>query len=188
MKRAQLISEIVGEFLLPLLGFIFWDWSLYFILLYIIFDYFIRLVYAFWRPQLNNKRQLIRPFLFFISFLILSHFYAALSDITWRFDKAFSDFFWYDDLFIPQGFILIPLLLYTEYSRSRMEIMLSGSFDIVKMLQNIANRLFLATLILILMSVILAIFSWTQFTATIFFLAFWLFLIIQENKGAFLKD
>ena len=43
MKKAQLISEILGDCLLPLLGFLWWGWDLYFILLYLLFDYTIRL-------------------------------------------------------------------------------------------------------------------------------------------------
>ena len=111
MKRVQFISEVLGDFLLPLLGFLFWDWDLYFILLFIIFDLSIRLAYAFIRRESRRADWLLRPALFYICFLVISHFYIVLSDPTWRFGAAFSSFFWYADFFIPQGLILIPLLI-----------------------------------------------------------------------------
>lgn len=186
MRKAQLIGEIAGEFLLPLLGFLFWDWDLYFILLFILFDYLLRIAYALWRPEVRNKFALIRPALFFITFVIISHFYMVLTDPTWRFTPAFSAFFWYEDFYIPQGFVLIPLLFYTEYSRQRMEIVLNGSFDPSGMIKKIAQRLVLATVVFMIMSVLLTLTGWSKSTETIFFLSSWLVLILFENRRAFL--
>ncbi len=186
MRKAQLISEIAGEFFLPLLGFLFWDWDLYFILLYILFDYSLRIVYALWRPEVKNKIALIRPALFFITFVIISHFYMVLTDATWRFGTSLYEFFWYEDFYIPQGFILIPLLFYTEYSRRRMELMLNGRFDPSGMIKKMGQRLVWATVIFMIMSVLLTLTSWSTSTETIFFLISWLVLILIENRRAFL--
>ncbi len=188
MKKAQLISEILGDFLLPLLGFLFWDWDLYFILLFIIFDLSIRLIFTFFRPESRKIALLLRPVLFYLTFLIISHFYIVLTEPTWRFATAFSAFFWYEDFFIPQGFILIPLLIYTERSRQRMELMLYGSYNALLHLKKLGARLLASTVIFMLMSICLAIFSWSETVEIIFFLSAWLLLIISENKAAFLKD
>ncbi len=188
MKKAQLISEILGDFLLPLLGFLFWDWDLYFILLFIIFDLSIRLVFAFFRPESRKLALLLRPVLFYFTFLIISHFYIVLTEPTWRFASAFSAFFWYEDFFIPQGFILIPLLIYTERSRQRMELMLHGSYNAVSHLKKLGARLIASTVIFMLMSICLAIFSWSETAEISFFLSAWLLLLISENKAAFLKE
>lgn len=188
MKKVQLISEILGDFLLPVLGFLFWSWDLYFILLFIILDLSIRLIFAFFRPETRQLALFLRPILFYLTFLIISHFYIVLSEPTWRFASAFSAFFWYEDFFIPQGFILIPLLIYTERSRQRMELMLHGSYDAVLQLKKLGARLLASTIIFMLMSICLAIFSWSESVEIIFFLSAWLLLIISENKAAFLKD
>ena len=188
MKKVQLLSEILGDFLLPLLGYLFWGWDLYFILLFIIFDLSVRLIFAFFRPESRKLQLLLRPVLFYVTFLIISHFYIVLSEPTWRFASAFSAFFWYEDFFIPQGLILIPLLVYTERSRQRMELMLQGSYNAVLHLKKLGARLLASTVIFMLMSVCLALFAWSESAEIIFFLSAWLLLIISENKAAFLKD
>ncbi len=105
MKKVQLVSEVLGDFLLPLLGYVWWGWDLYFILLFIIFDLSIRLFFAFFRKESRSTQLLLRPSLFYLSFIIISHFYIVLTEPTWRFATAFSNFFWYEDFFIPQGLI-----------------------------------------------------------------------------------
>lgn len=188
MKKVQLLSEILGDFLLPLLGFLFWGWDLYFILLYIIFDLSVRLIFTIFRPESRKLQLLLRPVLFYVTFLIISHFYIVLSEPTWRLASAFSAFFWYEDFFIPQGLILIPLLVYTERSRQRMELMMHGSYNAVFHLKKLGARLLATTVIFMLMSVCLALFAWSESAEIIFFLSAWLLLIISENKAAFLKD
>lgn len=188
MKKVQFLSEILGDFLLPLLGFLFWSWDLYFILLYILLDYTIRLLFTFIRPDSRSFQWLLRPVLFYLSFLILSHFYMVLTAPTWRFSSAFSAFFWYEDFFIPQGFIIIPLLIYTETSRQRMELMMTGSYNAVLQTKKLGSRMLSGTIIFMLMSLFLAVFNWSQSAEIIFFLGAWLSLIVLENIAVFLKD
>ncbi len=187
MKKAQLLSEIVGDVFLPVLGYLFWGWNLYFILLFILIDFSVRLLFAIWRPVTRSIQLLLRPTLFYLSFLILSHFYIVLTEPTWRFATAFSAFFWYEDLFIPQGLILLPLLIYTERSRERMELMLNGSYNASQQLKKLGNRLLWGTLIFMLMSLCLVVFNWTETVEIIFFLSAWLFLVLYEHKAVFLK-
>lgn len=188
MKKAQLISEIIGDFMLPLLGYLFWSWDLYFILLYIIFDLSIRLFFVVYRPESRQLSLLVRPFIFYLSFLILGHFYMVLSEPTWRFATAFSEFFWYADFYIPQGFILLPILIYTELSRQRMELMITGTSNPVLQVKKLGNRLLASTLIFMAMSLFLALFAWSETAEIVFFLSAWLLLILYENKAAFLTD
>ena len=187
MKKAQLLSEVVGDVFLPILGYLFWGWNLYFILLFIFFDFSVRLLFAIWRPSTRSIQLLLRPILFYLSFLILSHFFMVLTEPTWRFATAFSAFFWYEELFIPQGLILLPLLIYTERSRARMELMLNGSYNASQQLKKLGNRLLGGTLIFMLMSLCLIVFNWTESVEIIFFLSAWLFLVLYEHKAVFLK-
>lgn len=187
MRKAQLVSEILGEFLFPILGFLFWDWDLYFVLLFILFDYTIRLLFAFFRPQTRSLKHLLRPLIFFLTFSVTSHFYMVLTEPTWRFVTAFSDFFWYQDFYIPQGLLVVPLLIYTENSRQKMVLMTTGVFDAIKQLKKTGARLLYGTLIFMLMSIGLALFSWGDTVEISFFLVSWLGLILIEHKGAFLK-
>jgi hypothetical protein len=55
-------------------------------------------------------------------------------------------------------------------------------------LKKLGARFLASTVIFMLMSICLAIFSWSETVEIIFFLIAWLLLIISENKAAFLKD
>jgi hypothetical protein len=187
MKKAQLISEILGDCLLPLLGFLWWGWDLYFILLYLLFDYAIRLGFLVVSPTTRKVQVLLRPLLFFLSFVILSHFYMTLTDPTWRFTKDFAAFFWYEELWIPQGFVLIPLLVYTEISRQRMEKMLNPNADAIQPVKKLGTRLLFLALLFMAMSLILLATSWSEVSEIWFFLIALLTLILFENKAAFLQ-
>jgi ABC-type polysaccharide/polyol phosphate export permease len=69
-----------------------------------------------------------------------------------------------------------------------MELLTTGTFDAVAQVKRLGSRLLAATIILMLMSVCLAFFDWSENVEIIFFLSAWLLLIISENKAAFLKD
>jgi hypothetical protein len=187
MKKAQLISEILGDCLLPLLGFLWWGWDLYFILLYLLFDHTIRLGFLFAKPATRSFQVLLRPLLFFLSFVILSHFYMTLTEPTWRFTKDFAAFFWYEELWIPQGFILIPLLVYTEISRQRMEKLLDPDASPLQSVQKLGTRLLFLALIFMTMSIVLLASAWSEAAEIWFFLIALFTLILFENKAAFLQ-
>lgn len=187
MRKAQLFSEILGDCLLPLLGFLWWGWDLYFILLYLLFDYTIRIGFIAINPSTRKIHVLLRPVLFYLSFVVLSHFYMTLTDPTWRFSKDFSAFFWYEELWIPQGLVLIPLLIYAEISRQRMEKILHPGTDQIQQAQKLGTRLLYLAIIFMAMSLILLLTSWSEATEIWFFLIALLTLILIENKDAFLQ-
>ena len=187
MKKAQLISEILGDCLLPLMGFLWWGWDLYFILLYLLFDYTIRLGFLFTKPATRSFQVLLRPILFFLSFVILSHFYMTLTEPTWRFTKDFAAFFWYEELWIPQGLILIPLLVYTEISRQRIEKLLHPDANPANGVQKLGTRPLFLAVIFMIMSLVLLASAWSEAAEIWFFLIALLTLILFENKAAFLQ-
>jgi hypothetical protein len=69
-----------------------------------------------------------------------------------------------------------------------MELLTTGAYDAVAQVKKLGSRLLAASIILMLMSVCLALFAWSENVEIIFFLSAWLLMIISENKAAFLKD
>ncbi|MEN9700238.1 MAG: hypothetical protein RLZZ301_1436 [Bacteroidota bacterium] len=187
MKRLQFYAEIIGDFFIPLLGFLFWDWNLYFILLYVLLDYCIRVVHVCISPQITKKQQVLRPLVFLITFVVISHFYMVLSTPTWMFLPAFSDFFWYEDLYIPQGFILLPLLVYSEVTRIRMGRQFDPAFSLEKSLLPLGNRLLGFTLIFMTMCLILAVSQWSHDTERWFFLLAFCAMIVYDHRRVFIS-
>ena len=56
----------------------------------------------------------------FVLCLIAVHFYVYQLNPKMNFLKEINDFFWFEDMGIAQGFILIPLVLFSERLRYKM--------------------------------------------------------------------
>jgi ABC-type polysaccharide/polyol phosphate export permease len=69
-----------------------------------------------------------------------------------------------------------------------MELLLTGTYQAQTQLKKLGSRLLAATIVMMLMSLFLAIFQWTEPMEIGFFLSAWLLLIVYEHKAAFLKD
>ncbi|MBG38683.1 MAG: hypothetical protein CL857_02065 [Cryomorphaceae bacterium] len=126
MKKVEIISAILGDAMLPLVGFLFWDWGFYFIALFFLFDLVIRTLF------LNKKLALLPSIVFPKGFFVKSVVLAALEIALLHFLSyvslkpiIFTDEIWaflsYEELGIAQGFLLLPLLFFNEVIRLRNE-------------------------------------------------------------------
>lgn len=120
MNRQEKIAGLLGDVLLPVIGFYAWHWSIYFLSLYLLLDMLFRALFNFYRAyRIQNKeafntKQFIGSILLFMSFsLFLILFNHSLYPEK-SFLKECSHFFWYKDMGISQGFILLPLLFWGE--------------------------------------------------------------------------
>lgn len=127
MKKVEIFSAIIGDAALPLLGFLFWDWGFYFIVLYFLFDIFIRALYLIKRVKLlpaidlNYRFSLLGVFLTIIEICLLHLLvYFSLSPVSLF--QEFWLFLSYEELGIAQGIVLLPLLFLNEIIKIRNEI------------------------------------------------------------------
>lgn len=127
MKKVEIFSAIIGDAALPLLGFLFWDWGFYFIVLYFLFDIFIRALYLIKRVKLlpaidlNYRFSLLGIFLTIIEICLLHLLvYFSLSPVS-LFQELWL-FLSYEELGIAQGIVLLPLLFLNEIIKIRNEI------------------------------------------------------------------
>ena len=127
MKKVEIFSAIIGDAALPLLGFLFWDWGFYFIVLYFLFDIFIRSLYLIKRVKLlpaidlNYRFSLLGIFLTIIEICLLHLLvYFSLSPL-YLFQELWL-FLSYEELGIAQGIVLLPLLFLNEIIKIRNEI------------------------------------------------------------------
>lgn len=126
MNRQEKIGSLIGDIGIPIFGFFFWNWSIYFICLYFILDQFSREISGLIRMNSIRERVRLAPQMYFVhisSFvlcLLAVHYYvhSLHSDII--FLKEINDFFWFEDMGIAQGFILIPIVLFSERMRYKM--------------------------------------------------------------------
>jgi hypothetical protein len=124
----------IGDLIIPILGFIFWDWSLYFILLFILLDMFTKEVvmhvkaYHVNKLHPNGKAQWLKKSVvntvFFMSFLLLVHVAVLQVFPTLKFTIEWWRFWTYEDLGIQQGYVLLPLLAVSGYMQFKQSFVL----------------------------------------------------------------
>ncbi|MDC0644481.1 hypothetical protein OAP32_02800 [Crocinitomicaceae bacterium] len=126
MKRIEIIGALFGDAALPLLGFLFWDWGFYFIVLFFVFDILIRSFFLMKRvknlPSMNINHRFA---LFGISMTLLElsllHLLVFLTLTPIGFFEELWAFLSYEEMGIAQGVVLIPLLIFNELFRIRNE-------------------------------------------------------------------
>jgi len=126
VKKIEIISALLGDVAIPLVGFLFWDWGFYFIALFFLFDLLFRTLFLKKRISLlhefsGRNRFLFKGFLYpFIEFVLI-HCIVVVSFYSLSIGDAFIEFLTYEDLGIQQGIVLIPLLLLNEIMKIRNE-------------------------------------------------------------------
>ena len=126
MKRIEIIGALFGDAALPLLGFLFWDWGFYFIVLFFVFDNVIRSIFLNKRvknlPSMNvNRHFALKGISITFLELCLLHLLVFLTLAPIEFFQEIWAFLSYEELGIAQGVLLIPLLVFNELFRIRNE-------------------------------------------------------------------
>ena len=126
MKKIEIISALLGDVALPLAGFLFWDWGFYFISLFFLFDLIFRTLFLSRRltplNELKNRsRILFRGFLYSFFEVLLIHCIVVSVFVHLKIGDSFLAFLTYEELGIPQGAVLLPLLLLNEFMKIRNE-------------------------------------------------------------------
>lgn len=126
MKKIEIISALLGDVAIPLVGFLFWGWGFYFIALFFLFDLLFRTLFLKKRvstlPDFSQRNKfLFKGFLYpFIEFVLI-HCIVVVSFASMSIGDAFVDFLTYEDLGIQQGIVIIPLLFLNEVMKIRNE-------------------------------------------------------------------
>lgn len=135
-SRAKLL-QIGLEALIPVLGYWFWNWSLYFILLFFFIDLVADEVISHLKSKrivnynkLDSKRwfvwSIISTCTLFIV-VVLSHFDISLLVGEINFGEELMSFWRYKDMGIEQGYILVPLVVFAAYQQYKMEFLAIGA-------------------------------------------------------------
>jgi hypothetical protein len=133
--RRLVYVQAVGDAVIPVVAFLFFEWGLYFILLYYFLDLIIseisthfkikkvlrfRKGHSYYKPAL--KRGTLFSLLLLIAFIVLCHVALGRYATPINFMKEFMDFLNYMELGIPlpQWVLLIPILLLANYQQYQM--------------------------------------------------------------------
>ena len=126
MKKIEIISSLLGDFALPLVGFLFWDWGFYFIALFFLFDlifktFFLKKRLSPLEEMRGRNKFILYSFLFSFIEVLMIHFIVIRAFPSMNIGHAFIDFLSYEELGIAQGVVLLPLLFLNEWMRIRNE-------------------------------------------------------------------
>ena len=122
--------EVLGDTIIPILGYFLWEWNLYFIVLYFILELifseaFLHLkfykIHTFKKLNKSWLLQGITGFLALTSLIFLVHVGFTFLIPTIDFKTQISLFLSYEDMGIAQGYILFPLLFISGYQKYKME-------------------------------------------------------------------
>ena len=135
MKKIEITSAILGDAVLPLVGFLFWDWGFYFIILFFLFDLVIRTLFLHKRIGLLPSIILPKAFLLkgiglVVLEVVILHLLVYLSLNSISFPTEIWGFLSYEELGFAQGIILLPLLFLNEVIRIRNEKKLGTSQNV----------------------------------------------------------
>jgi hypothetical protein len=130
MLRKQQLIQAIGELVIPLLGFFWLGWDLYFILLFYLLDLIATEVfYQLKRSRIHQFQQGRGALFSRLStiglvgvIIVLSHvmLHKVYPDLVFK--EAFIDFLAYEEDGIPiaQGYVLLPLVIFGNYQQYKM--------------------------------------------------------------------
>ena len=137
--------QIIGDAVIPLLGFFVWSWNIYFILLFYLLDLLVKEVVMHFKSNrivkfqteiglknTSSKNELKFGFLsslLLIFSLFVIHFALVVKDDEFNLLKELFDFWNYKDMGFAQGYILIPLVIVMGFMQYKNEFILPKLYE-----------------------------------------------------------
>lgn len=151
-KNKQTIIKLLGDVIIPLLGYFLWNWSLYFILLFYIIDLFVTefLVHLKikkikdYSEKISKKEWLIYGGISFLCLIILvGMIHLSIKSIhpNIHFFNEIIAFLSYEEMGLAQGVILLPLIAFMGYTSYKTEFLIPQLFKKIDALQLLKNRI-----------------------------------------------
>lgn len=145
------VFQLAAEIAIPLLGYFFWDWGFYFILLFFLLDYLVFTIFTFVKhlkivryrntPYFFPTKQVLSTILL-LTFTIIFVFTALPLIGPFDFSSETWEFLSYKEMGIPQGILLFPLVVYGGYAQYKMQFLMNGKFSQISATDNWKTHFF----------------------------------------------
>lgn len=191
--QQQKYIQLFADALLPLLGFFFWHWNLYFIVLFYLIDALGAMVFT--HIEANNIQTIqkngnqawlifggISTTLFFIV-LVVIHLLMLKIQPEIQFKNELIAFWQYEDMGFAQGYLLIPLLVFAGYQRYKMEFLIPKMAERIQMKTHWKKQVNSYSLLLLALLLTFGLTHFVVFTQTVYVSA----LIIGLSCFGFLR-
>lgn len=123
--------QLIGDALIPLLGFFWWNWSLYFISVFYLIDYLSNEIFLHIKSKKITSVQKVNPSawikngwisaVLLIACFVVIHLAIRSIYPEIQFTKEIYKFWMYKDMGIEQGYILVPLIVLVGFQRYKLE-------------------------------------------------------------------
>lgn len=145
------VFQLLAEIAIPLLGYFLWDWGFYFILLFFLLDYLVFIVFTFIKhrkivqhrevPYFFPIKQMLYSAVILIFTLVFTYFALPLIG-PFDFQAETWEFLSYKEMGIPQGLLLLPLLIYGGYAQYKMQFLMPRKFAVTSATENWKTHFF----------------------------------------------
>ena len=135
--------QLLGDAIIPLAGALFFDWSLYFILLFYCLDLLALEVILHLKSKktvefrgIKSKEWMKAGFLsglLLLLALVLIHIAVFFISPNINFGQQLYDFIMYEEMGIPQGIILVPLIAFSAFQLHRMTFLMPARFRTISL-------------------------------------------------------
>lgn len=143
MQQQKKIIRLLSDLLIPVLGFYFWDWNLYFILLFFCLDMVAGEITLFLKakkiaafqadPQIRNGRVFGIISLLLLSLnIVFIHLGVFAINEGFAFKKEVISFLAYEEMGIKQGYILLPLIGLMAFSQYYSEFLVVKKYEFIR--------------------------------------------------------
>jgi len=130
------LIQVFSDALIPVLGYLFWEWDLFFIVLYYLLDLFVSEIFMHFKSRkicLTQGGGMMKPVGYILTGMVivtsvlflLRIFFLSLHPEMNMVSEAI-EFWQYKDLGIQQGYLLLPLLALVGYQRYKVEFIKPG--------------------------------------------------------------
>jgi uncharacterized BrkB/YihY/UPF0761 family membrane protein len=172
MNQQSRYIQLIGDLAIPLLGYYFWDWNIYFILFFYILDVLISTVFTFVKTNKINQHQQSKewPWVhigliligYIITFLLLYYLIFLIYPKT-DLGYQLEEFLMHKDMGLPQWLFLFPILLLAGYSMYRMTFLLPKAYETTQIHSLWHEHIRLFLLIIAVIGLLLGISTWIVF-------------------------
>lgn len=173
MNTNQKVIQLIGDLAIPVLGFYFWNWNIYFILLFFCLDMVGGEIALLLKARKIKEVQGIDQAKYgktftFISLLVLAlniffiHIGMFLYEENFQLWNEIYAFLSYTEMGIQQGYVLIPLIAMMAYTQYKVEFLLPRKFLTIRLKELYKRNLQLKFAVLLFTSLMIVVASALQ--------------------------
>lgn len=181
MNTRQAYIQLIGDAAIPLAGALFFDWSLYFILIFYCIDLIATEVILHLKSNktvefrgINKYEWLLNALksavLLFVT-IVLIHVGTYFIQQGIDFKKELIDFLSYEEFGIAQGYVLLPIIAFAAYQSYRMTFLMPARFRTVTINEIWRPRLQSLLIIIAFAGISIGLSQWIVFHELVYVLA-----------------